>query len=136
MLAGKPVPDKGPKHNPLFDVCMPLFDKARGYRMKIMRMKLLMDQKELGERLGVSAQVISVLETGKQAVHGKKPFTLTQFIEVFGDLTSHILLGTGEFRFNYSFIQLKYYENKLRNTRKPGSGQWRSDKYMIKKDNF
>lgn len=131
-IEGVPVPPKGPKRNALFDACMPIFDAERGNRLRYMRMKLLLDQRELAEKLGISASTLSDIEKGKLAV-SRIPFTLSQFMDIFGDLTSHILLGTGMERHSYGYIAQKFQDHHMKHTRKPGSGQWRAHKYTYRK---
>jgi transcriptional regulator with XRE-family HTH domain len=109
--------------NPLYGVVTPIFNRERGYRMRVMRMALLMDQEQLADALGVSQRVISDLESGRQAVV-RKPFTLAQMVEVFGNRTSHILLGTGAERFSYGYINDTYWDAKLKGRKRKRSGIW------------
>jgi transcriptional regulator with XRE-family HTH domain len=96
------------KRKTLESVCTPIFDKEMGERMKLMRMRLLIDQAELGERLGVSRSVISRLEKGHLRVP-EAPFTLERLMEVFGKTTSFLVYGTNPENFNPKYIASKYW---------------------------
>ena len=91
----------------------PIFDKEIGYRMKFMRMALLMDQEQLGERLGVSQQMIAKLELG-QTHTSRKPITLSKLYSVFGCAVHHILFGHNKDAYNYNEINHKYWTEKDR----------------------
>src|SRR6185503_8942239 len=93
----------------LFEVVTPIMDRHRGRRMEFMRKKLFLDQKQLGEKLGVNQQTISRLERGHISV-ARRPISLHKFYEVFGALTEHVLFGSGEF--NYNEINGLYWREK------------------------
>lgn len=109
--------DVRPKRKTLESVCTPIFDAAMGERMALMRMALHWDQKTLGEKLNLSQQVVSRLETGRLKTC-EHPFTVEKFKEIFGDRTSHILYGTGMDRFNSGFIRAEYWREKLKRKEK------------------
>lgn len=81
--------------------------------MAIARMRLLLDQSALAEKLGCSQDVISRLERGALTVH-RNPFTITQFREVFGKLWTYILLGSNEENIPVSHIRKTYWDSKLK----------------------
>lgn len=91
----------------------PIFDRERGKRLKYMRMLLLLDQKQLGEKLGVTQQTITKLERGITPV-SRVPITLARFYSVFGCVTEHILYGRDKDQFNYEQINSKYWREKDR----------------------
>lgn len=124
MVAEEKKPDtkKYGGYAAIYEATTPIFNAEIGERMKYMRMKMKMDQKELGAKLGVSQQTISSLETGKIRVP-EKPFTTHQFLEVFGKLASHVLYGTNDFP--YGHITREYWDARLKINRKPGSGAWK-----------
>lgn len=99
----------------------PIFGKEAGVRMSLVRMKMLMDQKELGDLLGVSQQQVSGLETGRIT---QAPFTLARLKAVFDLHYAYILTGVrGEaWAIDANYIRLKYYDFRHRVRRKPGSG--------------
>lgn len=76
--------------------------------MRLVRMKLLLDQAAFGEKLGVNQGAISRLETGKIA-HLDKPFTTTQFREVVGTHFMFIMMGTNPERYSAKSIQGEYW---------------------------
>lgn len=69
----------------------PVFTKESGDRLRLIRMSMLIDQRELALLLGTSQQQISKLESGRLDV---APFTLARMRNVFGDLTQVILIGS------------------------------------------
>lgn len=78
--------------------CAPLFDFDRGYRLKVVRVKEKMDQRDLAFRLGVSQQYISRIEAG---IAVKPLFTLKQLIEVVSyPATTWILTGKNPSRYD------------------------------------
>lgn len=91
----------------------PIFDEKMGRRLKYMRMALLLDQKQLGERLGVPQQMIAKLELGKTKV-SREPISLAKFYAVFGCVTHHILFGLDKEHFDYEQINRKYWIEKDR----------------------
>lgn len=97
----------------LSETVAPIFDADRGRRLEIMRKALLLDQKQLGARLGVSQQMISKLERGITPV-SRKPITLAQLYSVFGCTTDHILFNADKKDFNYEHINQKYWIEKDR----------------------
>jgi transcriptional regulator with XRE-family HTH domain len=109
-------------------ISTPIFTAEMGDRMALARMKMLLDQRELGTRLGISQQQVSKLEQGKVRVL-EKPFTLEQFLKVFGKSSSFVLFGTGEDNFPRS-IRLTYWEEKsaAKGNRVPRTPFWESNK--------
>lgn len=105
----------------------PIFLEDAGSRMKRIRMKLLFDQAQLGELLGISQQQISKLESGHLS---HPPFTMGRFRAVFGIHADFILLGSDKPSWWYEgsdkAIHKTYWETKLKKERKPGSGLWKS----------
>lgn len=92
----------------LCETVAPIFDQERGRRLKFMRQALLLDQKELGQKLGVPQQTIAKLELGQVRV-GRHPVTLSQFYKIFGCATHHILFGLDAGSYNYQSITDKYW---------------------------
>jgi len=89
----------------------PIFDRHKGRRLEMMRKLLLLDQRQLGEKLGVPPQMISKLERGVTPV-SKTPITLDKFFSVFGCLMDHILSNANRKGFDYEDINLKYWREK------------------------
>lgn len=93
------------------EVTTPIFNAEMGARLRLMRMKLLMDQRELGAKLGIGQQQVSRLESGK-IVTLERPFTCAKLREVFGDLYMFILLGRNPERFPSGHIGKAYWDHK------------------------
>ncbi len=81
------------KKLPLYHYLTPIWDKEMGERLTIARMKMHLDQTQLGEKLGVTQTTISKIETGRIGV-SRKGITLAKLIEVFDADVDYILLGT------------------------------------------
>lgn len=113
------------KQDRLYQKLTPIFDPDLGKRMGIIRMKMLMDQTELGQLLAVSQQMISNLESGKTRVTDS--FNYARFKAIFGDFTSYIMNGADSSSINPAYIRQRYWETKLKTRRKPGSGLWKKD---------
>lgn len=108
--------------NHLDQVLVPMFDKDSGFRMRLIRMKFLWDQKELARRLGTTQSQICKIERGKQEIPS---FTFAQFKAVFDKFYSYILLNVGSEQINMAAIAEKYHRIKYTENRKPGSGLWK-----------
>lgn len=91
----------------------PIFTPEMGQRLKLARMKLLMDQSELGEKLGCSQSAISHLEKGSQKT-SREPFTVLQFKDVFGPLWTYVLFGTNEASLSPAHIRKVYWDARLK----------------------
>lgn len=108
----------------------PFFDEESGSRFALVRMRMLMDQRSMGELLGVSQQQISQLERGRLA---QPPFNMARFKAVFGDFYSFVLLGSQPKReMNPSYVTRLYWETKLKTRRKQGSGLWKKEESLTK----
>jgi transcriptional regulator with XRE-family HTH domain len=103
----------GPIRLQLHQVLTPIFDEEIGYRMSIARMRMRMDQAELGRLLGVSQQVISKLEQGKIRVP-ERPFNYARFHAIFGAMTSYILSGAGREKYETGNVKHEYWKHKLK----------------------
>lgn len=117
-----------PKPKTLEDICTPIFDRDMGQRMRLIRMKRLMDQAQLGEKLGVHQTTISDLELGRFPVP-KRPFSITQIKEVFKEDTAFILFGRNPDRFSQANISGQFWFTKLvierdRTTPQGGENHW------------
>lgn len=88
-----------------------IFTPEVGHRMKVARMELGLDQAQLGEKLGVSQQIISRLERGVMKT-SENPCTLAQFKEVFGRRYTYVLIGTGSEATFEGKIRVKYWKNR------------------------
>ncbi len=97
----------------LSETVAPIFDQERGRRLCFMRKMLLLDQGQLGKKLGVSAQMISKLERGITPV-SRIPITLRAFYKIFGCVTHHILFGIDGEHFDYAEINRLYWLEKDR----------------------
>lgn len=97
----------------LCETVTPIFDQERGRRLKFMRMALLMDQTELGKRLGIPQQAVTKLELGQIKV-ARSPVPLSKFYLIFGCATHHILFGLDAEKFNYETIRELYWREKDR----------------------
>ena len=91
----------------IYEVCAPIFTPEMGGRFRMMREALLLTQGQLSEQLGIPQQTISKLERGILQTP-ESPVSVAKLKEIFGDRLSHILIGTGEDRFNYALIHSKY----------------------------
>ena len=85
--------------------------------MAVIRKKMLWEQKELGEKLGVHQKTISSLEGGKLTVP-QKPFTVARMEAIFGNHMSYILYGSNKERYNEGLIHTRYWEFRLMKNRK------------------
>lgn len=103
-------------------ITSPLFTPESGDRLRLVRMKMLLDQKELGDLLGISQQQVSKIEQGKTT---QVAFTLARFKAVFGKFYTFILFGTVVSSDNWGLVTSRYYDFRFRVRRKPGSGAHR-----------
>lgn len=106
------------KKKSLEEICVPIFNAEMGARFKLMRMRNLWDQKQLGQKLALPQKTISELETGKIAIP-RFTFTIAKLREIFGEDTNFILFGSSAGRFDASAIQAKFFEAKYHTERKP-----------------
>lgn len=104
-------PEKKSPAEALADVTAPIFSKEIGSRLKLVRMKLLLDQKELGEKLGIDQGAISRIETGKIQVL-QRPFTTAKFREVVGQHFMFVMFGTNPERYSVGHINKTYWDHK------------------------
>ena len=102
--------------NQLAAVVQPLIDSEAGERMELVRMKMLLDQKEMAELLGVTQQQLSRLERGQVKCSG---ITLARFKAVFKRSFSFILFGQGE-GIDRREVTARYWDTRLRIKRKYG----------------
>jgi len=93
----------------------PIFDAHAGERMRLVRMKRLWDQAELGEQLGISQTQVSKIEMGKLK---HVEITMEKFKAVFGAHHKYILYSTYMGEFNPRVIHTKYWEARLQLRRK------------------
>ena len=111
----------------LDSVLRPIIDKDAGYRFSTIRMSMLLDQSQVGEFLGMKQQQVSALERGRLDC---VPFTFARFKAVFADTWGFILLGTGVgAKIPADFVAKKYWNSRLKNNRKPGSGKWKTKRF-------
>ncbi len=105
-------------------ITSPLFTPESGDRMRLVRQKMLLDQAELGDLLGISQQQVSKVEQGKIS---QVTFTLARFKAVFGKFYTFILFGTQVSSDNWSQVRRQYWDVRLRvrRNREPGSGAHR-----------
>lgn len=82
-----------------------------------MREKLLLDQEELGAKLGLPQSTVSDLELGRIAVP-RFPFTVATLRQVFGLDTGYILYGRNPERYSIGFIRQRYIDTKFKTDRK------------------
>jgi DNA-binding XRE family transcriptional regulator len=104
-------PDKKTPAEAIADVTTPMFNGEIGSRLKLVRMKLLLDQAEFGERLGIGQGAVSRLETGKVTVL-ERPFTTTKFREVVGTHFMFVMFGTNPERYSVGHINKAYWDHK------------------------
>lgn len=97
----------------IMETVAPIFDREMGGRLKCVRMSLLLDQTQLGEKLGVTQQMIAKLELGQTKI-SRIPIPLIRFYLVFGCAVHHILFGIDKHLFNYEQINAKYWREKDR----------------------
>lgn len=121
----------------LAETVAPIFDEERGYRLRYMRMSLMMTQTQLAGKFGVPQQAIANIELGRIKV-ARKPITLAQVYAVFGCATHHILFGLDSQSFNYDQIRTAYHKEKdatkgdrtsVRLTRKQRGKKMRTSRY-------
>lgn len=87
------------------EVTTPVFDLEMGKRMKNIREKMELTQKELAERLGFNQTVICRLETGRQT---HAPCNSAHLKNVFKDDFQYLILAHGYYRYE----EIKYRYNK------------------------
>lgn len=87
-----------------------MFDKEIGFRMRIIRMKMLLDQAGLGRLLGVSQHQISDLETGRRRI---ADFDYGRFVAVFGRHANYVLTGAGAESYNAGHYSKRYWKSRL-----------------------
>lgn len=97
----------------VYSVSAPIFTPEMGNRMRLARMKLLMDQKELGEKFGCPQGAISRLEKGLQSTL-EEPFTVLQLKDLFGPLWTYILFGSNENLVNEKHVVKTYWNARLK----------------------
>lgn len=95
----------------LDEVTAPVFTREIGARLRWIRMKLLLDQAALGEKLGLGQQQVSRLEKGRD-FHRESPITVTKLKEILGRDFLFVMLGTGEDKYNFNSILSKYWDAK------------------------
>ena|SRR6185312_3755688 len=98
------------------DVTTVVFTPAMGARLAIARMKLMIDQREIGTRLGISQAAVSRLELGQAKV--VESVLVATWKRVLPQLFPYVLFGTNEERFNRGKIVKAYWDNRLRIRRK------------------
>lgn len=106
----------------LDQIVTPILSEEMGTRLKLVRMKMLLDQREMGDLLGISQQQMSKLEAGKLDQAG---FTLARFKAVFGKFYTFILFGSQVSSDNWGYVRKRYWDVKLKVRRKQGSGAWK-----------
>lgn len=101
-------------------VC-PIIDKDAGARLAVVRMKMLMNQAEAADLLGLSQPTYSKLERGFMEV---APFTLAKLRAVFGTNAHFIILGSNNPEsWPFQSAHKEFWKAKLTLRRKPGSGR-------------
>jgi transcriptional regulator with XRE-family HTH domain len=103
------VTEDPPKKLTITEMSTPLFDKDVGSRLRIARMRMLLDQNEFGKLLNVSQQVVSEIERGRLRT---STFTVAQFAEVLGKYFHYVLLGTNPERFETRNVITDYWAKK------------------------
>jgi DNA-binding XRE family transcriptional regulator len=117
----------------LDEVTYPRFVDGAGERMAWVRMRMLMGQKELAAVIGISQQQISKVEKG----HLEQPrFTMAMLKTVFPHHWSYILTGKGGPQLVPNEIRKNFWNAVLKARRKPGSGQWKRDKWLASIEKF
>jgi transcriptional regulator with XRE-family HTH domain len=109
----EPTSPHGPRS--IDDVTTPVWSKEMGQRLKLVRMKLLMDQFELSVKLDMPQSTLSNLENGR-VEHAA--FTLGKLKEVFHKHTAFILIGVNPERYHERMIHYRYWDFRLRVSRK------------------
>lgn len=93
----------------------PIFDKLKGERMRLVRMRQLWEQAELAEMLGLSQKQVSKIEQGKL---NHVDITMEKFKTVFGNWHKYILYGTYMGSISPGEIHKRFWETRLRLRRK------------------
>lgn len=93
-----------------------LWDRERGQRMALIRMKLIKEQKELARDLGVTQATISRLELGYLKVC--ESITVAGLKKAFDKHFGYVAFGSGAERYNRSYISKVYWDTRLRVRRK------------------
>jgi transcriptional regulator with XRE-family HTH domain len=106
LVKEKPTPTQM-----LLAVTTPIFTPEIGARLALARMKLLMDQKEFGAKLGIAQQQVSKLEAGRLRTL-EKPFTTQALWDALGNSFSFVMYGTGEDRFPPDHVRKTYWDAK------------------------
>jgi transcriptional regulator with XRE-family HTH domain len=117
------------------EICAPIFDKAMGERLALMRMKMLMDQKELADILGIDQHTVSDLEKGRLGVP-RTPFTVKLLKDIFAGDMGYILYGTNSERYNANLIQSRWHHERFtaRRAKRMPSEHWTHRKMREKKE--
>jgi transcriptional regulator with XRE-family HTH domain len=79
-------------------------------------MKLLLEQRELGEKLGITQAMVSRIELGHLSVTEK--ITVTGLKAILGPHYSFVAFGTNPERYHQQTILKVYWDTRLRVRRK------------------
>lgn len=93
----------------LFEAVSPIWTPERGVRLRLVRMKLMKDQHELGALLGLSQQNISAMESGR-VCRARVP--LSQWRAVFGVHFNYVLFGLSKEKYPQHLIVSAYWHAK------------------------
>lgn len=94
------------------DHCTPVFTPEMGERLKYARLKMLLDQRQLGKLLKVSPSKISDIEKGKSKIF-YPPIPLSRMQAIFGKFTGYILLNSDSDRISQSHVHQTFWRTKL-----------------------
>ncbi len=101
------------KEGPAIDkLTTPLWSAEMGKRLALVRMRLLLDQKSLGQSLGVTQSTISRIESGYLRV--AETISVAKLKSVFPTAFAFIVFGRNPERYNASAIVESYWSTRLR----------------------
>ena len=101
------VKRRNPK-DAVYQIVTPIWDDEMGKRLATVRMYMKMDQKRLGELLGISQQRLSRIECGRVDV--EPALTLAKMSAVLGKHFSYVMLRSNWDHYNLNQIRRAYYE--------------------------
>lgn len=89
-------------------VC-PIWTPERGKRLRMMRMKMMKDQSELGALIGMTQQNISVIESGRNC---RVQVPLSKWKAILGVHFNYVLFGLSGEKYAMNHIRSKYWAEK------------------------
>lgn len=91
----------------------PLWDAVKGHRLKIARMRVLLDQGELAALLGVNQQTISRIEAGR-IVASRNPLSTEAWMNVLKESFGFVMFGIGITKIEENYVVRRFWDAKLK----------------------